>query len=374
MSVWGLARRCPRFSPYARRGWFATAAAASILPDLDSLVGMPHRGVTHTLGFAVLASGLLVATVAFRHRRHALWLWPVFALIVALHGVMDLLSGGGPPVALFWPMSQAALFPIEGGLPLHGYTRDWTELGGLLLSPWTLAGMFREALIFGPFFLGSLVRSRAAGLALAGFGVLTWGTWGVAEWKARRPVITGRVVDRAGRPVSGVSLSVPETRIGWFHVEDRKIVRAGEIERWDWLLSPCTTDAEGRFSGRILWPGRSLAILATGPDRTHGGVILLNDSNLRSTLTLTVSPLATVRGRLELPPGAGPGVEVYVFLSASLWQPLRVCKTQSRQFEFTVPPGDYRVDAYAIMGVSEGKSLSVGPNQAVVDLGVLKLK
>ena len=44
MSVWALARRVPALRPLEHKGWLAAAAAAGCLPDIDSLLGLRHRG------------------------------------------------------------------------------------------------------------------------------------------------------------------------------------------------------------------------------------------------------------------------------------------------------------------------------------------
>ncbi len=175
MSVWALSRRLPALRPLEHKGWLAGAAAAGCLPDLDSLVGLPHRGPTHTLGFAVAASAVLAAVLAARgQRREAAWVWPVFAVIVWLHPVMDLLSGGGPSVALFWPLGRHAFQPVAGGLPLHSYTTSVGGLLGLLLDPWTIWGMLREAAIFVPLFAATVVQRRPLAIALGAGGALVW--------------------------------------------------------------------------------------------------------------------------------------------------------------------------------------------------------
>jgi membrane-bound metal-dependent hydrolase YbcI (DUF457 family) len=175
MSVWALARRLPALRPLTQQGWLAGAAAAGCLPDLDSLLGLPHRGPTHTLGFAVGASVLVAAALAARgQRREAAWAWPSFALIVWLHPIMDLLSGGGPPVALFAPLWSRAFPPVAGGLPLHRYTTSVGGLFGLLFDPWTLWGILVEAAVFGPLFAATVVPRRSLGIALGALGALVW--------------------------------------------------------------------------------------------------------------------------------------------------------------------------------------------------------
>jgi membrane-bound metal-dependent hydrolase YbcI (DUF457 family) len=175
MSVWALARRHPALRPLEHQGWLAAAAAFGCLPDLDSLLGLPHRGPTHTLGFAVAAAALVAAGLASRGlRREALWVWPAFALACWLHPVMDLLSGGGPPLRLFGPIWNRDFAPVRGGLPLHDYTTSWDGLLGLLLDPWTLRGMAVEAAVFGPLFAATVVKRRPLAIALGAIGALVW--------------------------------------------------------------------------------------------------------------------------------------------------------------------------------------------------------
>jgi membrane-bound metal-dependent hydrolase YbcI (DUF457 family) len=175
MSVWALARRLPALEPLEHKGWLAAAAAAACIPDLDSLLGLLHRGPTHTLGFSILCSGLgAAAAAACGLRRRALWIWPVFGLIVWLHPLMDLLSGGGPAVTLFRPFWNREFHPISGGLPLHRFTSSVDGLLGLLLDPWTLRGMAVEAAIFGPLFASTLVQRRWLKVTLAAAGAGLW--------------------------------------------------------------------------------------------------------------------------------------------------------------------------------------------------------
>jgi membrane-bound metal-dependent hydrolase YbcI (DUF457 family) len=175
MTVWALARRLPALRPLEHKGWLAAAAAAGCLPDLDSLFGLPHRGPTHTLGFAVAAAALVALGSAARGLRgEALWIWPVFALAVWLHPLMDLLSGGGPPVALFRPLWNRSFEPVHGGLPLHRYTTSVGGLFGLLADPWTIWGMMVEAAIFGPLFASTVVERRALAITLGVLGALVW--------------------------------------------------------------------------------------------------------------------------------------------------------------------------------------------------------
>ena len=109
-------------------------ALCSILPDLDVIgfrVGIQygdvwgHRGLTHSLMFAALLSGTLVA-VCYRRKPavaitgRALY----FFLCAASHGVLDAMTNGGLGVAFFspfdttryfFPLRPLVVFPIGVG-------------------------------------------------------------------------------------------------------------------------------------------------------------------------------------------------------------------------------------------------------------------
>ncbi len=112
--------------PLPIRFWVLTALCA-MLPDADvigfafgvrynTLLG--HRGVTHSLAFAILA-GSVVAAVGFRKARSfcttnlALY----FTLVTFSHSMLDMLTNGGLGVALLAPLSAKRYFlpwrPVE---------------------------------------------------------------------------------------------------------------------------------------------------------------------------------------------------------------------------------------------------------------------
>jgi inner membrane protein len=101
-------------------------AAISVLPDVDSVVGIVsgdfgrfHNNVTHSLlAGLVVASG--VGFLAARKRWSRFWLWFVVALVgYELHVVMDALTVGRG-VMIFWPLStERFLSPIPLFYGLH---------------------------------------------------------------------------------------------------------------------------------------------------------------------------------------------------------------------------------------------------------------
>ncbi|WP_454730760.1 MULTISPECIES: metal-dependent hydrolase [Cupriavidus] len=153
-------------------GLLAAGVAASVLPDLDMLAVwhagarydtvLGHRGLTHSIGFA-LALGLLAALAARRRG----WRPGIAFLFVAAsavsHPLLDLLTDRGIGSALFYPLtdrrvnlpwrplplSAAGLFGVARlrleclwiGLPLLAAgtlgagLRLWLERAGLARRP-----------------------------------------------------------------------------------------------------------------------------------------------------------------------------------------------------------------------------------------------
>ncbi len=74
----------------------------------DDLLG--HRGLTHSLLFALVVAGLaaLAASRAWRLNPGVLWLY--FFLCLASHGVLDALTNGGLGVAFLSPFSNERYF------------------------------------------------------------------------------------------------------------------------------------------------------------------------------------------------------------------------------------------------------------------------
>jgi len=100
------------------RYWFAAAVIATI-PDADILLvwsgaayrGMwGHRGITHSLAFALVASALAAfALFSSTPRRTRFSIWVVLFLAGASHGFLDAAMASGAGVAAFAPFSPARL-------------------------------------------------------------------------------------------------------------------------------------------------------------------------------------------------------------------------------------------------------------------------
>jgi inner membrane protein len=116
--------------PVSRR-LISAAALAAALPDVDGLAKRflhlsplsvyAHRGAAHSLFIAIAAGA--VAAILHRHLRvRPLTAGVAITTSMASHGLLDMMTDSGQPVAYLWPVSSARLFadwrPIHSN-PVH---------------------------------------------------------------------------------------------------------------------------------------------------------------------------------------------------------------------------------------------------------------
>jgi inner membrane protein len=103
-----------------------TGVILTALPDLDVIgfkFGIPygdimgHRGITHSLFFAFLLSGLAARIISSMKNVSFKALWGYFSLCMVSHGILDAFTNGGHGIAFFGPFSNERYFfpfhPIE---------------------------------------------------------------------------------------------------------------------------------------------------------------------------------------------------------------------------------------------------------------------
>jgi inner membrane protein len=100
---------------------YGLSVLCSVLPDVDVLgfaIGIDygdlwgHRGLTHSLAFALLV-GVVVAS-GFRSASPGSPMWSLlvmhFSLVTASHGLLDAMTNGGLGVAFFAPFDTTRYF------------------------------------------------------------------------------------------------------------------------------------------------------------------------------------------------------------------------------------------------------------------------
>lgn len=139
----------------------ATVFAAAV-PDVDAATnpiwgvswGLPptsiyaHRGAAHSL-FVALAAGLIAAMFHRRLRTRPLTAGVAVGAAMASHGLLDMFTNWGSPVAYLWPVSSARLYadwrPIHsapvvlGHLVKEAVERQSYEFWHLILPMFAIA-------------------------------------------------------------------------------------------------------------------------------------------------------------------------------------------------------------------------------------------
>lgn len=140
------------------------ASAAAAFPDVDSLSHLvfkipatsiySHRGAMHSLFVAVVA-GLIAAVLHKRLKVRPLTAGVVIAAAMASHGILDMMTNAGRPVAYLWPLSSVRLYadwrPIQvpsvhlAHLFTQAVVRLRSEFWQLILPMFVAAGAIRGA-------------------------------------------------------------------------------------------------------------------------------------------------------------------------------------------------------------------------------------
>jgi inner membrane protein len=106
-------------SQIGRTGVLIAGAVLTVAPDFDVIafpLGIPyehmfgHRGISHSLPFALTFSALAAGIAARFWRLHFGLLWVYFFLCMASHGFLDMLTSGGLGIALFAPFTNERYF------------------------------------------------------------------------------------------------------------------------------------------------------------------------------------------------------------------------------------------------------------------------
>jgi inner membrane protein len=149
--------------------WLTTVGLA-MLPDLDVWafrLGIPyeaplgHRGLTHSLLFALLAGGAAALLTRWRVGGRFLDLCGFYFLVTASHGLLDAFTNGGKGVAFFAPFDNSRYFfpwrPIRvSPIGLYFFSRAGLEtLRSEVLWLW-----LPTAAVVGPVLLYRRLRRR----------------------------------------------------------------------------------------------------------------------------------------------------------------------------------------------------------------------
>lgn len=139
-----------------------TAMIAASAPDADGLWShffhpppasfLAHRGAAHSL-FAALVAGLVASGLYKWLRVRPLTAGVVVAASMASHGILDMMTDMGKPVAYLWPLSSVRLFadwrPIHSGqvhwahFIIQAFARLNSEIWQLIVPMFAIAVVVR---------------------------------------------------------------------------------------------------------------------------------------------------------------------------------------------------------------------------------------
>lgn len=207
------------------------------------------------------------------------------------------------------------------------------------------------------------------------------------------PRVTGRILDREGKPVSGASISELWGSNGLNADQVASINRrqSGEelsrsLFRNEGKMEPIgeshgLTDGDGRFSIPI---PSSRRLMVLDRDRRNGAVIDLHHADLGKTVEARLLPLVRVSGTVRLAGSEGPLKLTHATLSIPVDDDdplnrsnLAICGSLESRFEFLVPPGQYEFGAISgdpFASTVEPLSVTIAGDQEAVDLGPLTLR
>lgn len=153
----------------------ATAVLAAMAPDLDALMHplfgiardsiYSHRGFSHSL-FVALGFGALAAIFHRQLKVPSLTASVVVAASMASHGLLDMMTASGKPVAYLWPLSSRRMFA------------DWRPFPGTPNAP----SFFQEvASRIGPEIVHVILPLLAAAIVVRGCVMIV----GQVDWRNR---------------------------------------------------------------------------------------------------------------------------------------------------------------------------------------------
>jgi membrane-bound metal-dependent hydrolase YbcI (DUF457 family) len=148
-------------SPRKARLLLCVSVFLAVVPDLDVVIyimfepsGMlPHRGVSHSLSFVVIAAGAFTALTVRYFGISKIKLFGVYFLALFSHLALDFLMGAGPPIPFFAPVVVEGFLSPISLVPHAFYSTSAGGLVQLLFYPPAIVGLGLEFVIFAPIIL-----------------------------------------------------------------------------------------------------------------------------------------------------------------------------------------------------------------------------
>ena len=112
---------------------FAVIIAAAAAPDVDFLLGIEHRGPTHSIGMVIAVGIVTYAGMSLHHYPDPGLLSVLVMAAATSHLGLDLLTAEAP-LTLFWPVSTAEYALPATPLPIAPTDRSLFTVSGLVAA------------------------------------------------------------------------------------------------------------------------------------------------------------------------------------------------------------------------------------------------
>ena len=178
--------------------------------------------------------------------------------------------------------------------------------------------------------------------------------------------VEGRVLDAAGNPAAGVSVSRSWSPRGGSN---------GSLNPFQ----PAKTDANGSFSIELsFYPGRAIALASFTFDKSgkHGGLVVVDPAKAKEPVTIKLGPLVHVHGTFECKDLGKPVGWTNTTIATNTGNSRFVqFDSEASKFDFLLPPGQYKLMGYGSSDVGRARlELSLTADKPDVDLGAINLE
>ncbi len=183
-----------------------------------------------------------------------------------------------------------------------------------------------------------------------------------ASQKPVTKLIRGRVLDEAGKPVVGITLSTH-----WIRHEDSPLRGAEGVAR---------TDDQGNFRVELtFYYGRSYSLCALDAERKRGGLAVVGPKTPVEAITIKTGPLVHVHGKYTCKDLDQPvGWTNSMFLSMPERWRINEHMNKNGELSVLLPPGRYLLQGYGGSDVEQTRrDLTLTPDKLDVDLGEINL-
>jgi hypothetical protein len=193
---------------------------------------------------------------------------------------------------------------------------------------------------------------------LTWLSILTLAT--ITSTKADTVVVSGRVADAAGKPITGAEVAT-------FWTADDGAMKP---------IRGVKTDGDGKFRLECRLYGRDQAVMAIDGEREHGGLAVVAAKDTERPLDIVVRPLVDVCGHFtceetKLAPG---WTNVYLSLLPGRVRVVQ-CSSKESKFALKMPPGKYEFYGYGSFTDFEGVTREVTLEQGkALEMGALDLE